>query len=107
MLPEWRPTMPCRLGPSLFTPASGEWQTAHFLKTAAPAVGSPSAQALPVAKTAKAAAAIPIERFVIPGDSPFMACKHDCGSGAPHGLSLIHISEPTRLGMISYAVFCL
>src|SRR5659263_285553 len=23
----------------------------------------------------------------------------------PHGLSLIHISEPTRLGMISYAVF--
>ena len=22
-------------------------------------------------------------------------------------LSLIHISEPTRLGMISYAVFCL
>ena len=33
--------------------------------------------------------------------------------GAAHGhdqiydLSLIHISEPTRLGMISYAVFCL
>src|SRR5450756_1064586 len=25
----------------------------------------------------------------------------------PHPLSLIHISEPTRLGMISYAVFCL
>src|SRR5450756_1010573 len=25
----------------------------------------------------------------------------------PLGLSLIHISEPTRLGMISYAVFCL
>src|SRR5450756_2773961 len=24
-----------------------------------------------------------------------------------HNLSLIHISEPTRLGMISYAVFCL
>src|SRR5450759_5870404 len=24
-----------------------------------------------------------------------------------HWLSLIHISEPTRLGMISYAVFCL
>src|SRR5450759_5820969 len=23
-----------------------------------------------------------------------------------HSLSLIHISEPTRLGMISYAVFC-
>src|SRR5450759_5794340 len=26
---------------------------------------------------------------------------------APPDLSLIHISEPTRLGMISYAVFCL
>ena len=25
----------------------------------------------------------------------------------PDLLSLIHISEPTRLGMISYAVFCL
>src|SRR5450756_2001367 len=25
---------------------------------------------------------------------------------AVYGLSLIHISEPTRLGMISYAVFC-
>ena len=25
----------------------------------------------------------------------------------PYLLSLIHISEPTRLGMISYAVFCL
>src|SRR5659263_373108 len=24
----------------------------------------------------------------------------------PRNLSLIHISEPTRLGMISYAVFC-
>src|SRR5450756_2540643 len=30
----------------------------------------------------------------------------DNRSGAS-GLSLIHISEPTRLGMISYAVFCL
>src|SRR5665648_750596 len=27
--------------------------------------------------------------------------------GTPRSLSLIHISEPTRLGMISYAVFCL
>src|SRR5665648_258589 len=26
---------------------------------------------------------------------------------AEYHLSLIHISEPTRLGMISYAVFCL
>src|SRR5665648_1141619 len=28
-------------------------------------------------------------------------------AGSDLGLSLIHISEPTRLGMISYAVFCL
>src|SRR5450756_591155 len=28
-------------------------------------------------------------------------------SGDRMDLSLIHISEPTRLGMISYAVFCL
>src|SRR5450756_2567869 len=27
--------------------------------------------------------------------------------GVSVGVSLIHISEPTRLGMISYAVFCL
>ena len=27
--------------------------------------------------------------------------------GSGEMLSLIHISEPTRLGMISYAVFCL
>src|SRR5450759_5624384 len=29
------------------------------------------------------------------------------GCAVDLGLSLIHISEPTRLGMISYAVFCL
>src|SRR5450756_896446 len=28
-------------------------------------------------------------------------------NGVDYNLSLIHISEPTRLGMISYAVFCL
>src|SRR5450756_2928821 len=30
-----------------------------------------------------------------------------CGYREAERLSLIHISEPTRLGMISYAVFCL
>ena len=30
-----------------------------------------------------------------------------CSSCKEQKLSLIHISEPTRLGMISYAVFCL
>src|SRR5450759_5847216 len=31
----------------------------------------------------------------------------DLGTANTLVLSLIHISEPTRLGMISYAVFCL
>ena len=30
-----------------------------------------------------------------------------CQQKRGENLSLIHISEPTRLGMISYAVFCL
>src|SRR5450759_4555684 len=33
--------------------------------------------------------------------------KSKGGMGLLYWLSLIHISEPTRLGMISYAVFCL
>src|SRR5450756_1227119 len=36
---------------------------------------------------------------------PGVTVDRQCGSGQE--LSLIHISEPTRLGMISYAVFCL
>src|SRR5450756_3057468 len=38
-------------------------------------------------------------------DSLEMASKH--ATYILLSLSLIHISEPTRLGMISYAVFCL
>src|SRR5450756_1119150 len=38
----------------------------------------------------------------IPGQPPLYR-----PNGEPFLLSLIHISEPTRLGMISYAVFCL
>ncbi len=38
-------------------------------------------------------------------------CEEDAWGGhekvAQHGCCLLHISEPTRLGMISYAVFCL
>src|SRR5450759_2702207 len=35
------------------------------------------------------------------------ALSFSLDSHSVHSLSLIHISEPTRLGMISYAVFCL
>src|SRR5450759_1791490 len=43
---------------------------------------------------------------------PLMSRMASVGLGGPvkcsaWNLSLIHISEPTRLGMISYAVFCL
>src|SRR5450759_1268486 len=48
-------------------------------------------------------------RYCWPGrDAGFAAPLDRTGcDGAPPNLSLIHISEPTRLGMISYAVFCL
>src|SRR5450756_2966941 len=41
-----------------------------------------------------------------------LTSRNDVSTRYPSGetkyeLSLIHISEPTRLGMISYAVFCL
>src|SRR5450756_2028488 len=40
--------------------------------------------------------------------SAFLHADTNAGCGGdPPLLSLIHISEPTRLGMISYAVFCL
>ena len=39
-----------------------------------------------------------------PSGAPYTSAPEQ---GGPSNLSLIHISEPTRLGMISYAVFCL
>src|SRR5450756_1460517 len=47
--------------------------------------------------------------FKVSVDSVQVACVKGKvkRSGRVVGLSLIHISEPTRLGMISYAVFCL
>src|SRR5450759_5369153 len=49
------------------------------------------------------------------GGEPYLVLEYLAGgslrrvydSGVLLTLSLIHISEPTRLGMISYAVFCL
>src|SRR5450759_5393770 len=45
-----------------------------------------------------------------PSGSPSGCCQSSLECPLPPillRLSLIHISEPTRLGMISYAVFCL
>src|SRR5450756_935238 len=41
----------------------------------------------------------------VPGHGPGNVAQF--ARGEDYHLSLIHISEPTRLGMISYAVFCL
>src|SRR5450756_1576544 len=44
---------------------------------------------------------------VVPRDHPHGVRVKNGGYRKLYVLSLIHISEPTRLGMISYAVFCL
>src|SRR5450759_423302 len=45
---------------------------------------------------------------VIDGTTSHLTKAENCQViGYGYNLSLIHISEPTRLGMISYAVFCL
>ena len=45
--------------------------------------------------------------YMIPKSCNQWGSGPDCWGGIALELSLIHISEPTRLGMISYAVFCL
>src|SRR5450759_2787995 len=58
----------------------------------------------------------PTSLFIVPGGEKAVIEERRVPHGAVHvefydsaklDLSLIHISEPTRLGMISYAVFCL
>src|SRR5659263_401478 len=52
-----------------------------------------------------------VDNAAIPVDNGFIDRSHEFVAvetyKAISWLSLIHISEPTRLGMISYAVFCL
>src|SRR5665648_1226805 len=52
---------------------------------------------------------IRLNMYHIKISSDNLQCKRMKGAdiGFVYDLSLIHISEPTRLGMISYAVFCL
>ena len=47
------------------------------------------------------------DRVYVDNDSGGRIHAGVCGAMRGFWLSLIHISEPTRLGMISYAVFCL
>src|SRR5428012_13463 len=50
---------------------------------------------------------VEIARMLLEAGADVDAGADVYGSGCTTlGLSLIHISEPTRLGMISYAVFC-
>ena len=56
--------------------------------------------------------AVSIRRLITPGVDGGVLCEFGNrraggGSGTFYDLSLIHISEPTRLLSISYAVFCL
>src|SRR5450756_675378 len=49
----------------------------------------------------------PIIIMAVEGFNAVRAVRQLVGSTNPiEAMSLIHISEPTRLGMISYAVFC-
>src|SRR5450759_1915567 len=49
-----------------------------------------------------------VERLhVVDGETALLHPGHHDAIGEVLPVSLIHISEPTRLGMISYAVFCL
>src|SRR5450759_3532267 len=64
----------------------------------------PAAQPKPAIHAAKRPAVQVVRHVPLPRKRPLPAA----GASAPvPSLSLIHISEPTRLGMISYAVFCL
>src|SRR5665648_1154904 len=47
-----------------------------------------------------------IDAFFL-SDLIYIICRDDLYNKFFKDLSLIHISEPTRLGMISYSVFCL
>src|SRR5450756_3024421 len=68
--------------------------------------------ALAEAKHALATDDVPVGAVVIGPDGAVVGRGHNAREAeedptAHAELSLIHISEPTRLGMISYAVFCL
>src|SRR5450756_2696591 len=52
-------------------------------------------------------AALRLENAALQAENAALRARLGTDSHPPQALSLIHISEPTRLGMISYAVFCL
>src|SRR5450759_271199 len=60
---------------------------------------------VPVGSVSRTGWLISIERPSF--EDPAACAQRADRDGALQDLSLIHISEPTRLGMISYAVFCL
>src|SRR5450759_4317276 len=87
-----------------FTDHDGDSDIARLSRSPCPALCRASTSCLPASQAWMA------------GSSPAMTAENDVcrscldhlqpqrGAGAMMRLSLIHISEPTRLGMISYAV---
>src|SRR5659263_440433 len=79
-----------------------------LIVAAVPAATDPAASILPASarrfddQFLAAIAALPDSARFFKLAPPFAS-----STGTSALLSLIHISEPTRLGMISYAVFCL
>src|SRR3546814_9101494 len=98
-----RPMMSCRLGPTLFLPASAVWQALHLLNTFSPAAASPScARAVPA--RAVAAVKVRIVRALLTDMSSLRLCRIVLADGVWR--SEEHTSELQSLMRLSSAVFC-
>src|SRR3546814_7598910 len=79
-----RPMMSCRLGPTLFLPASTVWQALHLLNTFSPAAASPScARAVPA--RAVAAVKVRIVRALLTDMSSLRLCRIVLADGVWRG----------------------
>src|SRR5450759_2125840 len=74
------------------------------LKSVCSNATTPPASALTSPRDGRAEPGDRLKRGLQTDEHVGAGCDH---RGGVQQLSLIHISEPTRLGMISYAVFCL
>ena len=103
--------VPSAPGPSILGPSSKDKRLKGVAVVAETAISDDedTCSGLVFRRKRKADDAIPM----ISGSDGQAPSYKECppSASSPHNivvqLSLIHISEPTRLGMISYAVFCL